>query len=134
VIEAIRPEAVALVWSDAEPFLHDACEHSGERTTHDVLIQLVTGNAQLWRIHDKAWAVSEVINYPRKKVASITLAGGRDARSWAREFQEVVIKWAKHYQADEIRCIGRRGWLRWRPEQSHETTVIHLCLRPSCPQ
>lgn len=126
MIRAFRPEEVAGVWHDAEPQLRRACERMGERTTHDVLVQLVTGNAQLWRVGD-CWFVTEIANYPRKRVAVLSLAGGRFPRHEVREMRAMLYQWAKHYHADEIRVVGRRGWLRYLPE-FHETTVLTACL------
>lgn len=132
MIEAIHPERVASVWGDAEPRLARACVVMGERTTHDVLCQLVTGNAQLWRVYD-GWAVTEIIPYPRKRVACLSLFGGKFNRHAVREMRAVLYAWAKHYRADEIRVIGRRGWLKFLPE-AHEHTVLTLCLSPPTPQ
>ena len=123
MIEAITPDRVAFVWPEAEPHLRSACEQAGERTTHDVLVALVTGNAQLWRVHDSAWCVTELINYPRKRVANVSLVGGHGAHTWCRELADTCIQWAKRYQADEIRIVGRRGWLRWFPD-AQVTTVL----------
>ena len=132
MIEPITPERVPFVWVEAAASLRRACERTGERTTHDVLLALVTGNAQLWRVHDDAWCVTEIVNYPRKKVANVTLVGGRNAKRWCRELADTCIQWAKHYQADEIRIVGRRGWLRWLPE-AQETTVMTWQLLKSAP-
>lgn len=126
MIEAIRPEKVVEVWHDAEPQLKRATDLFGERTTHDVLIQLVTGNAQLWKL-DGAWAVTEIVTYPRKRVALLSLCGGAFPFHQARELRDVLYQWARHYHADEIRIVGRRGWLRYLPE-FHETTVLSACL------
>ena len=134
MIEAIPPERVAFVWREAEPALKAACDHAGERTTHDVLLALLSGHAQLWRVHNRAWAVSEIVNYPRKKVANLTLVAGSGAPQWAHELQDAIVQWAKHYQADEVRVVGRRGWLRWLPPHAETSTVITLCLRQSSRQ
>ena len=133
MIEAIAPDRVAFVWPEAEPLLRKACDRTGERTTHDVLVSLVSGHAQLWRVHNRAWAVSEIVNYPRKKVANLTLVAGSGAPQWAHELQDAIVQWAKHYQADEVRVVGRRGWLRWLPPHAETSTVITLCLRHSSP-
>ena len=133
MIEAIPPARVQSVWEQAQPILQRACEHSGERTTHDVLMALLSGHAQLWRVHDDAWCVTEIVNYPRKKVANVSIVGGRNAKRWCRELADTCIDWAKRYQADEIRIVGRRGWLRWLPE-AQETTVMTCQLRSSAPR
>lgn len=130
MIEAIRPEKVVDVWHDAEPQLRRAVERTGERTTHDVLVQLVTGNAQLWRIND-CWAVTEIANYPRKRVAFVSLCGGKFPADQVREMRAMLFQWAKHYHANEIRIVGRRGWLRYFPE-FQEMTVLTCQLQTQC--
>lgn len=130
MIRAFRPEEVVTVWRDAEPELRRACERTGERTTHDVLCQLVTGNAQLWRV-DECWMVTEIATYPRKRVAFVSLCGGKFPDGQMREMREMLYQWAKHYQADEIRIVGRRGWLRYLPD-FHEMTVLTCQLQAPC--
>jgi hypothetical protein len=135
MIEAVPPERVAFVWADAEAALRKACDRLGERNTHDVLVQLVTGNAQLWNL-GTAWAVTEIATYPRKRVAILTLLGGAFPKHQVREMRDMLHQWARHYRADEIRIIGRRGWLRYLPEMQ-ESTVLTTCLQyppATCPE
>lgn len=133
MIECIAPERVPLVWAEAGPQLERACQRFGERSAHDVLCALVTGNAQLWCAHGIAWAVTEVINYPRKRVANVSLVAGRGVRLWANDLREELTRWAKRYQCHEIRLVGRRGWHRLFPD-SKQTTVLSQCLsEPSAP-
>lgn len=128
MIEAIKPECVADVWQSARTALALSIAFMGERNDHDLLCQLVTGNAQLWRVYD-GWAVTEIIPYPRRRVACLSLFGGKFNRHAVREMRAVLYAWAKHYHADEIRVIGRRGWLKFLPE-ANEYTVLSICLQP----
>lgn len=126
MIEAIRPEGVADVWQAARSALAQSIAYTGERNEHDLLCQLVTGNAQLWQVYD-GWAVTEIIPYPRRRVACLSLFGGKFNRHAVREMRAVLYAWAKHYHADEIRVIGRRGWLKFLPE-ANEYTVLTCSL------
>lgn len=130
MIEAIRPECVVDVWHEAAPQLQRALDRTKERTLHDVLVQLVTGNAQLWRVYE-AWAVTEIQIFPRKRAALLSLMGGTFNQDHVREMRDMLYKWAKHYRCDEIRIVGRRGWLKFLPE-CHETTVL-TCQLPTIP-
>lgn len=125
-VEAIPQWMVERVWHDAEPQLRRACDRTGERTTRDVLAQLMDGNAQLWHCGD-GWAVTQIDNYPLKRVCTLTLFGGKFDFQHAAEMRGVLERWARHYLADEIRIVGRRGWLKLLPD-FHETTVLTLCL------
>ena len=130
MIEAIHPEQVVEVWQHAEPDISAALARSGEYTAHDMLVKLVTGNAQLWLVYG-AWAITEIQVFPRKRVALLTALGGVFAKDHVREMRDVLYQWARHYQAEEIRIVGRRGWLRYLPE-CHETTVL-TCSLPRVP-
>lgn len=122
MIQAIRPEKVVTVWQHAEPDIAAALAVTREQTPHDMLVKLVTGNAQLWRVYG-GWAVTEIQNFPRKRVALLTAFGGVFDKDHVREMRDMLYQWARHYQADEIRIVGRRGWLKFLPE-CHETTVL----------
>lgn len=121
MIETISPEDVVSVWPIAEPELRAACEHGGERTTHDVLCQLVTGNAQLWRVYD-AWCVTEIVRYPRKCVANISLFSGHYHPEHQQDMFCAFSQWAKRYGATHARLSGRRGWARYL--QDWNATVL----------
>ena len=130
MIDAIRPERVVDVWPEAAPQLQRALDRTKERTLHDVLVQLVTGNAQLWRAYG-GWCVTEIQPFPRKRVALVSLFGGTFDKAHVREMRDVLQQWARHYHCDEIRIVGRRGWLKFLPEFDHHTVLT--CPLPTIP-
>lgn len=116
MIESIPVQEVVKVWPEAEPQLARVMGILGERTTHDVLVQLVTGNATLWRVGG-AWCVTEVVAYPRKRVALASHMGGElgDAHI-AHDALPVWKEWARAHGCTELRIAGRPGWKKVFPE------------------
>lgn len=129
MIEAIPPQRVVDVWREAEPQLRRALERSNERTSHDLLCELVTGNAQLWRIYD-AWAVTSIVNYPRKRVANLTLVAGKFEWSRMDAMFGVLLNWARAMHATEIRIVGRPGWKHYLPDWKQETVLTYAIDPP----
>lgn len=125
-ITIIEPEDVVKVWSDAEPQLARALCIVGEHTTHDILVQLLTTEARLWRIHN-AWCVTEVIEYPRLKVAMGSHLGGTMDPMSLRDALPKWRQWAKEHGCKELRIVGRRGWRRVFPE-FREDTVLSMSV------
>lgn len=115
MIEPIPPERVADVWPQARIQLARACKRGRTRSIHDVLCQLVTGNAQLWRL-DRAWCVTEIVNYPRARVANGTLFAGAFDPAELPEILSAFRAWATAQHATALRIVGRPGWRKFLPD------------------
>jgi hypothetical protein len=84
----------------------------------DLLTVILHGQAQLFVVtHEGAFlgfAVGEVLQYPRCRVANVLAAGGH------RGFLSVSVKdlfpaledWAREHNADTFAVHGRPGWMR----------------------
>ena len=108
-VEAIHPERVAEVWPTAEPILRVACERMGLCSTGDLLRQLERSHAQLWHVRG-AWAVTVIVPFERRRIASLELIAGPLDASRVAEMLEAFDVWARAYQADELRVTSLRGF------------------------
>lgn len=91
--------------------LEQALEHAGN--THalpDVAQAIDRGTAKLWA-HEKALVVTEIEQYPRRRVASVWLAGG-DLRTITDEIAPQIYDWAREMGCDSVVLVGRKGWKR----------------------
>lgn len=96
-----------------------ALEHSGGTHTFDDVVDMVrTNRAQFWTNRDSC-AVTEVLQFPQKKVLHCFLAGGNmgdivEMMPWAGQ-------WGAMMGCTGFTIAGRKGWLRvlsrhgWRP-------------------
>lgn len=105
-------------WLGARDAIMSAVERlSGAYAEEDVVASLLARQSLLWRL-GKSAAITEIVNYPRKRYLSVFAAGG--------ELNEVktIIAAAEIYAAANkchgIRIEGRNGWLRWAKELGYD--------------
>lgn len=96
--------------ADALVFTHGAFEPS------DICDACERGDMQLWLAtrDDEVLAavVSEITNYPRKRVVGVPFIGGKEMGAWFPLMLETIEAWSK-----EMGCVGmqggaRRGWAK----------------------
>ena len=96
-----------------------ALEYTGG--THDIIDiyeGLYKGTMQLWPAKDSC-LVTEIINYPKKKVLNVFLGGGDLTEILS--MHDDVISWAKQQGCTALNMTGRFGWKKplakhgWKP-------------------
>jgi len=101
------------------PWIEGALAYSGG--THDfddIAAGIETGRFQLWPAPDGC-LVTEIINYPKKRVLNVFLAGGKMAQ--IIDMNDAVCAWGKAHGCDTITINGRPGWAKvaapfgWKP-------------------
>lgn len=80
----------------------------GTHSLEDVRLAVEAGEAQFWPISDDSCLITEIKDYPRKRVLNYWLATGRldellDA--WVG-----ILPWARHMKCTMATITGRRGW------------------------
>lgn len=83
----VLPETMVLSWGVIAPMLEKAIEHNHqEMTLVDVADAIVSEKSQLWVAVQndipRGAFVTEIVNYPRKKVCRIVLLGGVSFEEW----------------------------------------------------
>ncbi len=58
------------------------------------------------------WAITQVSDYPQKRVVDITYVVGNMEGSL--ELQDKITEWAKEHHANLITAVGREGWWEHR--------------------
>ena len=101
-----------------------AMQHSaGERTTDQLLEALYNGAAQCWCVLDGHFiqniTVTEIIDYPNKKVLHIITSTGIDWENHKQEHTHLE-DFAKALGCASISVWGRRGWERKLPSLGYE--------------
>lgn len=94
--------------------------------THDyehVAYGILEGAMQLWPAEDGC-LVTELLQYPKKKVLHIFLAGGR--LQTLTDMHDDVIAWAKSQGCTALTLSGRKGWVRALESFDWEPTLTTL--------
>ena len=92
-------------------------------TIADVAQLLLDSRAQLW-VDEDAIVVTEILQYPRKKVLRIWITTGE--LEPCLKLIRRVLKWGKEEDCDFAVGTGRRGWLKpLRREGWTETLAVY---------
>ena len=114
-VNGVLSTQVLEVWDEVEPLVQKALEYSGGKYhSDDILNGIANQDMQLWVAYDdriKTIMVTEILNYPRKKVCGILIVAGEriDDLLWV---DEITTKWAQEQGCDAIEFYGRAGWER----------------------
>ena len=107
-----------------KPWLEAALELSGGTHTLDDVVQaIIKGEMQFWPA-PKGCAVTEIVNYPRKKVLHIFLAGGEMEQ--IIDMDDSAVEFAKMNGCTGMSIAGRRGWKRVLKDKGYEETFTVL--------
>ena len=113
MIIKVPQEDLHIIWNEVEPLIKKALDDT--YTARDILDGLVKNAFQLFISREdkvESAVITEVIQYPQKKVCRYFLAGGSNMNNWLEPIQQEIEKFAKYNQCDAIEVAGRKGWLR----------------------
>ena len=97
-------------WNRCSAWLEAALYYSnGTHTIDDVLETVQRGDAQFWHYPDAA-VVTEIIDYPQKRVLRYWLAGGN--LKTLLKVEPSIRHWSQLWGCVGIEIIGRKGWHR----------------------
>lgn len=102
-------------------WIEAALEYSGGTHEFDDIVEgIYTGRFQLWPAKTSC-LVTELVNYPRKRVLHVFLGGGDLEEIMG--MHEDVIAWGKMQGCSALTMTGRLGWKK--PLKEHGWTVPH---------
>ena len=97
-------------WDRCSAWLEAALYYSnGTHTIDDVLETVQRGDAQFWHYPDAA-VVTEIMDYPQKRVLRYWLAGGN--LKTLLKVEPSIRYWSQLWGCVGIEIIGRKGWHR----------------------
>jgi hypothetical protein len=102
--------------------LREALAHAGStHTVQDVIALARQGRAQFWQ-EGNTLVVTEVIDYPQRRVVRLWLAAGdlRDAEATLPRIEA----WAKERGATMVEAVGRAGWRNSARERGFTATAV----------
>lgn len=120
-ITNLLPAQALEMWPVLAPLFEKACFHNaGRQTIEDVYDAVARGRMMIHLIWDVveeeiyAAVGSECFEYPRKKVFSLTMAGGKHVKEW-RHLWPAFKEIGRQLGFDQIEVAGRAGWIKYLP-------------------
>ena len=99
-----------------------ALAYSGDtHNTLHVLDAIKDGTAQFFPLENSV-IVTEIVDYPKKAVCRIWLAGGKMEE--LIEAEKDIVEWARSHGCSGMEIMGRKGWERQLKDYSPASTVL----------
>lgn len=111
MVQPLVIQSGALLNAEAITALDPAIRRGGHNWPQ-IVTELVTGEACLWRAGDLAWLITRPDD---DGVIEAIAAGGRQAKEWARPI-EAAIRAHPAHKGRRLRIWGRHGWRRHFPD------------------
>lgn len=110
------PDTLASAWPILAPMLARVVERGhGEYTLRDVAVRVASEAWQLWTVVDSeqpvAAVVTELVQYPAKKIARVIMLGGQDFTRW-KHLISTLEDWALYHDCVELEAWCRPGMAR----------------------
>ena len=91
--------------------LQDALDQMGNTHSLEDIVGMIDTGAMQSFVNDDTWMVTQVVDFPRKRVLEIFLVVG-ELFATEKLFNEVDA-FARAHGCDLIRAFGRHGWQKW---------------------
>jgi hypothetical protein len=124
-VTAIPTEHVIEIWPRVREFITDVCAHThGRYEPEDVLDELCAGVSHLWvAFEDKnilGAVVTNIMNYPRKRVLNCPFVTGDDFKSWKDPMLALLRRFAADHGCACLESTARLGWARVFKDDGYE--------------
>jgi hypothetical protein len=91
-----------------EPYIESALDYAHDTfNLQDIVDSMAVGDLQLWPGPNSA-VITQIVNYPQKKVIHVFLAGGD--MDEVKKLEEDLSIWGKHQGCKAVTLVGRPGW------------------------
>jgi hypothetical protein len=116
-VDIVFKEDINIIFPFIKDYLKGAADYThGRYTVEDIHNDITSGNKQLWVTYEGSKiygaVVTEILNYPQKKVLVLHFTGGIEFDKWHKAILESLKLFAKQQQCDAIEFCGRNGWTK----------------------
>lgn len=130
-LQGIPAARIKGLWPAVLPFIERALAYdSGRYTAQSIRKGLLDRAMQLTVVEDVddgarvlAICITEIRNYPAKKVGTIFLCAGHDMSRWLHHLPEIEA-WLKQKGCREVELYGRPGWAKALPEYTFARVLL----------
>lgn len=109
-------------WSRCERWISDALEYADGSHTMDDVVQAVRSNKAQFFPLEKSAIITEIVDYPKRAVCRIWLAGGD--LDELMEAEKSIAYWAKTQGCNGMEIVGRKGWSRKLKDYRQSAVVL----------
>ena len=132
-VALVNSEDIELVWDEVIPLVEKALSHAeGELKPEDIRKHLDTGDLRLWvALQDRdiiASMVTEIIQYPRKKIVRVITVAGKDMSMWY-DFLPMLEGYAVRNGCSSLEAWTRKGMTRKLKDWKHSYDIITKDLK-----
>ena len=132
-VALVEAEDIDMVWGEVSPLIKKALLHAeGELIPEDIKKHLDTSDLRLWvALENKdvlAAMVTEIIQYPRKKIVRVITLAGKDMNMWY-EFLPMVEGYAIRNGCSSLEAWSRKGMARKLKDWKHSYDIITKDLK-----
>lgn len=116
------------MWMHMLPHVRAALRRSGNTHSEAAVFKMICEHQVQFWCSGTSFVVTEIVDYPLKRVLRIALAGG-DLDDILTNFHDQVLGWGREQSCVEAEFNGRLGWhkrLSSRWKQQSETCVFDL--------
>ena len=129
----LEAEDIHLVWDDVVPLIEKALQHAeGELVPDDIKKHLDKGDLRLWvALEGKetiAAMVTELIQYPRKKIVRVITLAGKNMDMWY-DFLPMIEGYAIRNGCSSLEAWSRKGMARKLKDWKHSYDIITKDLK-----
>ena len=117
----VPPHLIGSVWKRSEEVLKKLEPmNDGRFELADILHMLLSGQQHMWVVWDEdqendpviGVVVTEIIEYPRKRLIAVQYLAGERLDEWFHETEIMIASWGKVSGCHGMEMSGRRGWSR----------------------
>lgn len=132
-VALITKEDIELVWDEVTPLIEKALRHAeGELIPSDIKKHLDTGDLRLWVALEGqnilASMVTELIDYPRKRIVRIITLAGKNMDMWY-DFLPMIEGYAVKNGCSSLEAWTRKGMTRKLKDWKHSYDIITKDLK-----
>ena len=132
-VALVEAEDIDMVWDDVSPLIEKALRHAeGELIPDDIKKHLDSANLRLWvALKDRnviAAMVTEIIQYPRKKIVRVITLAGKDMSLWY-DFLPMLEGYAIRHGCSSLEAWTRKGMTRKLKDWKHSYDIITKDLK-----
>ena len=113
MIRKVPPDDLHIIWNEVEQKIKPALDDC--YTPQDIIDGLIQDRFQLfisWEDHVESAVITEIAQYPQKRICRYFLAGGNNMDNWLEPIQKKIEQFAIDNQCNAIEVAGRKGWAR----------------------
>ncbi len=115
-------------WDKVEKFAAKATKYTfGRYTSDDIYDCVKEHDYQMWVAYEpsgefKGVVITNVVNYPKRKLLAMQFCGGEDLKLWKEPMLELLKKFGRASGCDGIESTGRPGWAKVFKEDGYKAT------------